>query len=119
MKDGIYTTISIEEYHANRTHLSSTQIRTAKRSLKEFDWTRRGLIKREDKSCFDFGNAFELALMDKEGFSNSVAIMKDSEWVAEALAKNATLSKPRASKTYNELYDEFMLGREGKYIIND
>lgn len=72
MKDGIYTDITIEDYHANTTHLSSTQIKLAKRSLKELDWTRRGLIKQEKKSHFDFGNSFELALLDPIGFSEKV-----------------------------------------------
>lgn len=119
MKDGIYTDISIEDYHANKTHLSATQIKIAKRSLKELDWTRRGLIKQEHKSCFDFGNAFELALLDKEGFAQKVAVLKDSEWVEKAMANDPKLVKPRASKSYNESYNEFMMGREGMYLIND
>lgn len=118
MTDGIYTDITIEDYHANRTHLSSTQVRIAKRSLKEFDWTRRGLIKQESKPHFDFGNAFELALLDKEGFSKKVAIMPDAEWVAEAMKVKA-YDKPRSSGRYNALYNEWILGREGMYVIND
>jgi hypothetical protein len=118
MNDGIYTTISIEDYHKNKTHLSSTQVRTAKKSLKEFDWMRRGLIKQEQKSYFDFGNAFELALMDKDGFSKYVAILKDSEWVAAAM-KEKDYDKPRSTKIYKELHDEFILGRQGMYQIND
>lgn len=119
MKDGVYNDITIEDYHANKTHLSSTQVRIAKRSLKEFDWTRRGLIKQESKPHFDFGNAFELALLDKEMFSKKVAILKDSEWVEKSLKVNPKLVKPRSSVTYSECYHEFMLGREDMYIIND
>jgi hypothetical protein len=72
MKDGIYTDITIEDYHANTTHISSTQIKIAKKSLKELDWVRRGLIVQEKKTHFDFGNAFELALLDPIGFSEKV-----------------------------------------------
>lgn len=119
MNDGIYTDITIEDYHKNRTHLSATQIKIAKKSLKEFDWYRRGLIAREDKAHFQFGNAFELALLDKEGFANKVAILPDSQWIEEALQKDSCLVKPRASKHYSTSYREFMIGREGLYIIPD
>lgn len=118
MKDGIYTDISIEAYHDNRTHLSATQIKIAKKSLKEFNWYRRGLITQPNKSHFDFGNAFELALLDKEGFAKKVAILPDSQWIAEAMAIKH-YDKPRASKHYSDQYNEFMLGREGLYIIPD
>lgn len=72
MKDGIYTDITIEDYHANTTHMSSTQIKIAKRSLKELDWTRRGLITQEKASHFDFGNSFELALLSPVEFAEKV-----------------------------------------------
>jgi hypothetical protein len=119
MNNGIYTDLSIEDYHANRTHLSSTQIRLSKKSLKEFDWYRRGLIKQEQKAYFDFGNAFELALLDKDNFSKKVAITKDSEWIKEALIANPKLEKPRSSKVYQAQRDDFYLGCENKYIIDD
>lgn len=119
MEDGVYTDITIEEYHANETHLSSTQVRIAKRSLKEFDWYRRGLIKRENKSHFDFGNAFELALLDMDGFSKKVAICPDNQWIDEALAGNPSLVKPRASKHYTDSHAGFIAANKGKYIIND
>jgi hypothetical protein len=119
MQDGIHTDISIEAYHENKTHLSSTQIKLAKKSLKEFDWYRRGLITKEHKAHFDFGNAFELALLAPVEFSQKVAILKDTEWVEAAMKANPALTKPRASKTYTQAYDEFMIGREGMYIIPD
>lgn len=118
MKDGIYTDLSITDYHSNQTHLSSTQVRIAKRSLKEFEWNRKGLIKQEKQSYFDFGNAFELALLDQEGFANNVAILPDSQWIEEA-QKIKKYEKPRQSKHYTDSYHEFMLGRESQYLIND
>lgn len=72
MTDGIYDNITIKDYHANGTHLSATQIKIAKKSLKELDWTRRGLIVPEYKSHNDFGNAFELALTNPVEFSEKV-----------------------------------------------
>jgi hypothetical protein len=119
MKDGIYDNISIEDYHGNKTHFSSTQIRRAKRSLKEFDWYRRGLITNQQTGYFDFGNAFELALLDKDGFEKKVAIMKDSEWVQEALEANKDLTKPRSSAIYQKHFREFQIGRAGMYAVPD
>lgn len=79
MKNGIYTDLSIDEYHQNTTHISATQIKIAKRSLKEFDWTRRGLISQEKKMHLEFGNAFELALMDRNTMLEKVAIYDPEE----------------------------------------
>lgn len=118
MKDGIYTDITIEDYHANATHISSTQIKIAKRSLKEYYWVKEGKIKQEDKTCFSFGNAFELALLDKSGFAEKVAIKEDSKWIAEALAIKA-YDKPRSSGHYQKRLAEFEEANKGKYIIND
>lgn len=119
MTNGIHTDISIEDYHANRTHFSSTSLKIAKKSLKQFDWWRRGLLDQERKSHFDFGNAFELALLDSKGFSEKVAIMKDSEWVQDALTVDPSLQKPRSSKTYQDACKEFHSKNKGLYIIND
>lgn len=119
MTDGIHNDISIQDYHANKTHISSTQVRIAKSSLKEFDWFMQGKLDKPEGSHFDFGNAFELALLDKVAFSESVAIMKDSEWCAESLSINPALTKVRSSKTYQTLEAEFLTANKGKYVIND
>jgi exodeoxyribonuclease VIII len=118
MKDGIYTDITIKEYHGNRTHISSTNLRKARRSLKEFRFYQDGKIS-EEKSCFDFGNAFELALIDKKGFENHVAIMQDQVWINEALEEKPELKSPRSSKKYQELFKGFTDENKGKYLIND
>jgi hypothetical protein len=57
MNDGLYTDLTIEDYHSNLTHLSATKIKLAKSSLKELDWTLRGKIPQEKKTHFDFGNS--------------------------------------------------------------
>jgi hypothetical protein len=116
MQDGVYTNLTIEEYHTNKTHLSTTQVRKVKRSLKEFHWFKTGLMVQEDKPEFHFGNAFELALLDKDEFAKRVAIIPDSEWYNELRDK---YKSPRQTKIYEEKVREFMLGREGMYIIND
>lgn len=63
MTPGIYDNISIEAYHENRFIVSSTGLKEAKKSSRHFAYyLDRGS---ESKPCFDFGNAFELALIDK------------------------------------------------------
>lgn len=119
MEDGIYTDVSITDYHANKTHLSATQLKLARKSLKELDWNQRGLITQGEKSHFDFGNAFELALLDKVGFSNSVAIIKDKEFIEQAKTSNPDLVVPRNSKVYKEAVAVFEQENKGKYFIMD
>jgi len=118
MNDGIYTDISIKDYHANKTHYSSTQLKMAKRSLKEFEWYITGKIKPIEGSFLDFGNAFELALLDKSSFSNEVAIEQDMAWIAKAMDSDAKLTKPRASKVYKDAADKFHAENANKYIIS-
>lgn len=118
MKNGIYKDITIEEYHANDTHISATQIKQAKNSLKEFHWRQTGKIKNETKTCFDFGNAFELALLDRDQFSSKVAIMQDELWVAEALKEKPDLKSPKQSKSYQTAQSNFLSENQGKYIIS-
>lgn len=118
MKDGIYDNISIKDYHANTTHISATQIKEAHKSLKQFHWYRSGKMKKENKPHFSFGNAFELALLDKVGFSESVAIAKDSEWVAKAMAEKE-YSNPRNTSIYKAEVSKFEADAIGKYSIMD
>lgn len=117
--NGIHTDITIEQYHANRTHLSATTLKKARESLKHFDWFRRGKIVQEDKPHFSFGNAFELALLDPKDYLNKVAVMNDTEWIEKAMKEKPDLTKPRNSGTYQKEYAKFMDENKGKYIIND
>lgn len=70
---GIHKDISIEDYHSDRDYLSSTMIKYAKKSLKLFHM-KRNEKEQERKSCFDFGNAFELALIDPKQFDKDVFV---------------------------------------------
>lgn len=118
MKDGIHRGLSINDYHGNKTHVSSSGLRHARRSLKEYWYYRQGLMVSEG-SHFDFGNAFELALIDPKAFEKEVAIAQDSAWVAKALEEKPGLSKPRGSKAYQEASKQFAEDNQGKYIIQD
>lgn len=122
IETGIHTDISIDEYHAEREHVSATQIKIAKRSLKEYHWFCTGKIAQEDKPHFSFGNAFELALFDKSEFDKSVAIEKDADWIKAAQDDKAekgekALISPRGSAKYKGLKSQWESENEGKYII--
>lgn len=62
MKLGVHSNIPIEEYHADRHIISSTGLKEAKKSSRHFAYYL--VYGSEKKSQFDFGNAFELALID-------------------------------------------------------
>lgn len=119
MENGIYTDVSIEAYHENKTHVSATTLKYARESLKHYDWYRRGKIKREDKPHFSFGNAFELALLSPTEYLSKVAVLPDSELVEAAFIADPKLQKPRASAIYQKGAKEFFEANKGKYIIND
>lgn len=120
MENKIYTDLSITDYHANRTHISATSIKEAKVSLKQFDWHRRGLMPKSDGSHFDFGNAFELALLDKVGFEKTVAIEQQEYWIALANeGREEPYSNPRNSARYKAEASKFETENKGKYIITD
>lgn len=122
INNGIYNDISITDYHANISHISATSIKEAKASLKQFDWHRRGLMPKSDGLHFSFGNAFELALLDKEGFEKSVAISQDDYWISLANEeKNAKdgkpYSKPKSSARFQAEESKFLAANEDKYKI--
>jgi len=118
IENGIHTDITIEAYHANRSHISATSIKEAKASLKQFDWHRRGLMPKKDGLHFSFGNAFELALLDKVGFETSVAIEQQDYWIALANeGREEPYANPRASAKYKAEASKFVSENEGKYLI--
>lgn len=79
MKAGVYENININDYHNLKEWYSSTGLKKAKRSLKDFYLFLQGYYDEERKTCFDFGNAFELALLDPKSFDENVTIFKASE----------------------------------------
>lgn len=116
--DGIYTDISIEDYHKSEG-FSATSLKYAKQSLKHFRMYLDGRIEKPKGSHFGFGNAFELALLSPDEYLKRVAVFPDGELMEEAKAKNPKLEKLRSSKVYQEGRDKFHKEAEGKYIIND
>lgn len=117
--NGIHTDIDIRDYHRNSTHISATSIKEAKVSLKQFHWFRNGKMPKPEGSHFSFGNAFELALLDKSGFERDVAIVQTEYWKAKALEEKPDLKVPKSSAKYKALESQFLSDNQGKYIIND
>jgi hypothetical protein len=118
MKDGIYDNISIEDYHANTTHVSATTLKYAKDSLKHYNWYRSGKLPQQTKSQFDFGNAFELALLAPQEYLKKVAVKNESGWIEEAMAQN-DYKVPKNSTVFQERAKEFYANSIGKYVIAD
>lgn len=118
MTDGIYDNISITDYHANTTHMSATQIKEAHKSIKQWHWYRTGKIEKPKGTHLDFGNAFELALLDKTGFSESVAIFPDHEILTDTL-KQGDFKTPRNTNYYKDQVKVWQELNKGKYYIAD
>lgn len=119
IEDGIHTDISIQDYHANRTHYSATQLKYANKSLKHFYSYINGFLDKPQGSHLDFGNAFELALLDQEGYMKSVAVLPDQDFIELAKQDNPKLERPRNSKIYQAGIAEFERLNAGKYFIKD
>lgn len=116
---GIYTDVTIEDYHSDRDWVSATGFKRAKKSMSEYRLYLDGYWDDEKKSHFDFGNACELYLLDQKIFNEKVAVAPVSEWLKEVKEANGKLVSPKASKHYKELEGEFMEENKSKYIISD
>lgn len=119
MKDGIYDNISIEDYHKNNTHISATTLKYARNSLRHFDWYRGGKLGREVKSQFDFGNAFELALLCPNEYLAKVGVLPEAEWFDEIEKAKPGTKTYRNTTMYRERLSEWQANNQGKYIITE
>lgn len=119
MTDGIYTDITIEDYHANRTHVSATTLKYAKESLKHYDWYRNGKMPVNQTSAMSFGNAFELALLSPDEYVRKVAVMPEDDWYNEIKTANPDVKTWRNTTMYKERFARWNAENYGKYIINE
>lgn len=108
MNNGIYTDLSIRDYHDNKTHISASSVKKAKSSLKDF----YHYLKKEQerKVHFDFGNVFEIALLEPLKITEKVAIFDHTKRPEIERNFNSTLNKKWKNKFFEENKD--------KYIIN-
>jgi hypothetical protein len=114
MKTGIHNDIDIETYHANRAIISTSALKAAKISSRHFA---EYLIIDEPfirKAFFDFGNAFEVMLLDRCKGTNIAArcvkVKDETKWIEKVKAENPAIVSPRSTKLYKELEAEFMTG---------
>lgn len=122
MENGIYNNISIKEYHENRTHISATSIKAARKSLSL--WRYNQTHPQEWAQHFDFGNAFELHLLDQMNFESSVAVLPMETWIKEAneqrmAAEGKLYTTPKNSGHFQAKQKEFLTANVGKYLIPD
>lgn len=115
---GIYN-IDIDLYHADKSWISSTGVKHARKSMAEYRLFLDGYWDADKKSHFDYGNAMELYLIDPAGFADKVAVAPTHKWIEEALAENPKLVSPRASKTFKDLAAKFNTENADKYIIEE
>jgi hypothetical protein len=113
MKAGIYDNIDIRDYHADKSWFSASAIKRAKKSLTDFMYYQSGFYDNQNKSFLDFGNAFELALLDPDGFDKMVA--NEADVFAEISEKHPDIKKFRATKIYEDWFNSHK--KEGRYIL--
>jgi hypothetical protein len=75
------------------------------------------------KSHFDFGNAFELYLIDQvlntNYFKDSVSVFPSTAFKAIVTEEKPDIKQPTATTRYKALESEFKASNAKKYIIND
>lgn len=111
IKEGIYSDININDYHLYKDWYSSTGLRKAKKSLKDFYLYLNGYYDHEKKSFFDFGNAFELALLDKESFVANVNIFNEKDRPEQGKTFASSLNKAWKEDFFNT--DNYVINQDG------
>lgn len=114
IQPGIYSDVDINKYHSDRDYFSASGLKLAKKSLKLFDMFLKGEIDTtgkmvsEKESHFDFGNAFELALLDHQAFDREVILYDSSLRPEPDKSMGSTLNKSWKDGIFNT----------NKYVIN-
>jgi hypothetical protein len=118
-KDGIYHDLSIENYHENRTHLSSSRLKPAMISMNDFYWNEKNPPEDVYKSHFDFGNVVECAVLSRHSdLVNKIAIFDPSEKIQEIEKERPEIKSPTSTKEFREWKNQFHIDNKDKYIIN-
>ena len=110
---GIFNDIDIDTYHLDKEWYSSTNLKNAKKSLKLFNMYQTGQLTFERKQAFDFGNAFELALLNPDEFNQKVAV--EDEILIQIYTDKPETKSPRSTKMYADWVAENI--QKKKYIL--
>jgi hypothetical protein len=113
--------MDINEYHSNKLVLSASSLKYIKKSTRAF--IHYATTEQEKKLHFDFGNAFELYLVDQingtNEFADKVAIKPTAEWKAQILAAKPNIKSPALTAEYKDIQADFVAKNANKYIIDD
>ncbi len=114
--EGVHQNITILDYHADKDYLSASVIKEANKSLKHMKWYLDNHEQSERKSHFDFGNAFEIALMDlmngTKEFESSVNVFDDS--LRPFPDKDFKTKENKAWKDKFFEYNGYIINKKGK-----
>lgn len=117
----IIKNMDIAQYHENKLILSSTGLKQLKKSTRAY--IHYATVQQETKPHFDFGNAFELYLIDQingtDDFSQKVAVRDTMYWKRKVMEQKPDTKSPAATTLYKELKAAFEAANAGKYIIDD
>lgn len=111
--------LNINDYHFAKPYsdyLGSTNIKNAQKSLKNFKW-HLDHIKNERKIHFDFGNAFEIALLDKHNFKNSVAIFDELKRPEPEMSFGSKKNKEYKADFYAKNINKYILSKSDLEVL--
>lgn len=111
-KQGIYKEVDINEYHANKDWISSTGLKRAKKSLKDFYLYQQGYYDNQKKIHFDFGNAFELALLEPDDFDSEVIIYDVEDRPEKEKGITSKANQEWKKSIFNT--DKYVINKDGK-----
>lgn len=119
MKTGVYSDINIKDYHNNKEFYSASGLKLAKKSLKLFKLYLDGKIgtygkpiSEDRKSHFDFGNAFELALLDRQAFEQEVIIYDPNKRPDQTKSITSSVNQEWKKAIYNS--DKYIINSDGE-----
>lgn len=126
MKDGVFDNISIEDYHNDKEYFSASGLKLAKKSLKLFKMyldgkvDATGSVEQEKKIHFDFGNAFEIALLDRDNFDRLVTVYSEDERPEHDKSIKSNINQEWKRNIFSS--DKYVINSKGKeslYVIHE
>jgi len=116
-KAGVYRDLDKEDYFANAEWINNSRLKRCRKSLSLFKYFEDNPPPERKEVFFDFGKTFETALLYPDQLLDEVAIMDEDKWIAAALKQNPKLTKPKSSKVFTTLKDQWEVENEGRSFI--